>query len=70
MRKPFTHIGIVEDSVLQKKRKVLLRETKHCWVSSGDRRYLKDTGNPPGMSAFQKDVVRFRLLLNTVREIK
>lgn len=70
MTKPFTHIGVIEDGVLKKQRKVLLRQTKHCWVASGGRRYLITTGHPPGLITFQKDVVRIRLLLDTVREIK
>lgn len=70
MTKPFTHIGKVTDARKGKIKKVLLRETTHCWVTASGKRFLKSNGHPPGLVITNKDLVSIKLDVDSIRPIQ
>lgn len=66
MKKVMTHRGIVQNNQTGETMKVMLRETKHCWVGLTGKRYLKTTGHPPGLYIGGKDLMLMTLLVDTV----
>lgn len=68
MKKSTTHCGTVRNNRTGEMTKVLLRKTKHCWVSMTGKRFLKTTGHPPGLYIEGKELLPFTLLVETIVE--
>lgn len=70
MKKSMTHRSTVKNNKTGQTAKVILRETTHCWVGLGGKRYLKTTGLPPGLYVSGKDLVLTTLLVDSVKRLE